>query len=173
MLDNIAWSHKLLQGALLVRAANTMNLSPIGTWGGFREAPQLRRYHRLLLNLAILWRRGMLNRTICSLWSSESWVGLDKTIPSLHGFPWMQLSEIAHGSASPRKGSRRFQHFGGYHIMWSNFAPKTLVADISGTYHWCACMFFEFGAIYRVVWCALTLLIYLKNNILHTDKRNE
>ena len=59
--------NQILQGMILALAANMMNLSHIGTWGGFGETPQLHRSHLLVLLLSISARRGMLNRPIFSL----------------------------------------------------------------------------------------------------------
>jgi hypothetical protein len=45
--------NQILQGMILALAANMMNLSRIGTWGGFGETPQLHRSHLLVLLLSI------------------------------------------------------------------------------------------------------------------------
>jgi len=52
---------------ILALAANMMNLSHIGTWGGFGGTPRHHRSHLSALRLPVMAPRGMLIQTILSL----------------------------------------------------------------------------------------------------------
>jgi len=52
---------------ILALAANMMNLSHIGTWGGFGGTPRHQRLHLSVLRLPVLAPKGTLIQTILSL----------------------------------------------------------------------------------------------------------